>query len=55
MKQWYLFNRANGRIGILPEEGKHLIKGDIIELVSGTFADACDRADAIEQERRENK
>lgn len=51
MGEWVLFKKDNGRIGVLPAQHKSLLKGDIIETVSGTFADACNRCTEIEDKK----
>ena len=50
MNKWILFRKDNGKIGILPETSKSMVKGVIIETVAGTFNAACDRAEELEEE-----
>ena len=64
MSSWVLFTKdgscagsshEQSRIAILPEQYRKNVKGAIIEIVTGTFADACNRASAIEDERRSKR
>lgn len=50
MDKWILFRKKDGKIGVLPEISKNLIKGVIIEEVVGSFVSACDRAEELEEE-----
>lgn len=56
MSQWVLFKKDDGRIGVLPQQYidkvtgmKDVLRKNTIEIVSGTFEDACNRCIAIER------
>lgn len=49
INEWALFRKSSISIGVLP---KDRVKNGIIEIVSGSLEEACNRAETLEKEMR---